>query len=385
MPVWHEATKRWRESGDLVVLGLTQEQHPERCRLFAQWHGIQWPIVWDPLNTTGSKVVPRFIAIDEHGVVRDVRARPKTLEAFMGKTFKAPAEVSLAAKDQVGALSPPIDATSTGVQKALSRLLWKRGEDPTPAIDSLQKTLAGTDDAALRFRLGVAYRMRHDSGFAQPGDFRRALEHWRGALRARPDQYIWRRRIQQYGPQLDKPYPFYSWIETARRAVTARGETPVTLPVPLSGAERVAPRAEPGAVGAAPDPGAKIPVDKAGLVRCDTAIAWHTTSGKTSARLHLTFRPDATKKGHWNNGAGPLHVWLEAPKDWTLERQLLTHPVPAAEVSSEPRVLDVEVLAPRGRGSGTLKGYALYAVCEDVDGQCLYLRQELQIEVGRPK
>ena len=30
--VWHEAAKPWRASGRLVVLGIAQEQHRERCR-----------------------------------------------------------------------------------------------------------------------------------------------------------------------------------------------------------------------------------------------------------------------------------------------------------------------------------------------------------------
>ena len=65
MPVWHENTKALRAAGKLAVVGITQEQHAERCRLFAQWHQIDWPILWDPFNLTESKVVPRFTLIDE--------------------------------------------------------------------------------------------------------------------------------------------------------------------------------------------------------------------------------------------------------------------------------------------------------------------------------
>lgn len=73
MPVWHEGTQRWRENKDLVVIGITQEQHPDRCQLFAQWQGFEWPILWDPLNLTGSNLVPALFAIDEYGIVRGNR------------------------------------------------------------------------------------------------------------------------------------------------------------------------------------------------------------------------------------------------------------------------------------------------------------------------
>ena len=69
MPVWHEATKQLVEDGKLVVLGVVQEQHPDRCRLFAQWKGIDWPILHDVLNLVGPDAVPIYIAIDEHGPV----------------------------------------------------------------------------------------------------------------------------------------------------------------------------------------------------------------------------------------------------------------------------------------------------------------------------
>ena len=43
--------------------------------------------------------------------------------------------------------------------------------------------------------------------------------------------------MQQYGPRLDKPYPFYDWVETAREEIRARGETPSPLRVEPAGAE----------------------------------------------------------------------------------------------------------------------------------------------------
>ena len=88
MPVWHEATRGWVNQGRLVLLGVTQEQHADRCRLFAQWKRFDWPILHDPINLLEAPAVPIVVAIDEHGIVRAVGPHPETLEAdFLDKTF----------------------------------------------------------------------------------------------------------------------------------------------------------------------------------------------------------------------------------------------------------------------------------------------------------
>ena len=88
MPVWHEATREWVKQGRLVLLGVTQEQHADRCRLFAQWKRFDWPILHDPINLLEAPAVPIVVAIDEHGIVRAVRPRPEKFEAeFLDKTF----------------------------------------------------------------------------------------------------------------------------------------------------------------------------------------------------------------------------------------------------------------------------------------------------------
>ena len=56
-----------------------------------------------------------------------------------------------------------------------------------------------------------------------------AIDAWTKALSLNTDQYIWRRRIQQYGPRLEKPYDFYSWVKQARKEIEERREKPVKL------------------------------------------------------------------------------------------------------------------------------------------------------------
>ncbi|MCA9184416.1 MAG: hypothetical protein R3E01_09840 [Pirellulaceae bacterium] len=47
--------------GQLVLLGVTQEQHPDRCQLFAQWKEFDWPILHDPTNWMESTAVPTVV------------------------------------------------------------------------------------------------------------------------------------------------------------------------------------------------------------------------------------------------------------------------------------------------------------------------------------
>ena len=76
------------KQGRLVLLGVTQEQHADRCRLFAQWKQFDWPILHDPINLLEAPAVPIVVAIDEHGIVRAIRPRPETFETeFLDKTF----------------------------------------------------------------------------------------------------------------------------------------------------------------------------------------------------------------------------------------------------------------------------------------------------------
>ena len=112
------------------------------------------------------------------------------------------------------------------------------------AISNYQEAIKiSPDEASLHFRLGVALRRRYEeyqgksTNHGQSNDFRAAVESWGRALELDPNPYIFRRRIQQYGPRLDKPYPFYDWIPLARKEITARGDHPVDLRVEPSGAE----------------------------------------------------------------------------------------------------------------------------------------------------
>jgi len=54
---------------------------------------------------------------------------------------------------------------------------------------------------------------------------------------------------------------------------------------------------------------------------------------------------------------------------------------PPEAVSQETRHLEFEVKADKRAEPSALRGYALYYVCEDVDGTCLYRRQDISMEL----
>lgn len=398
-------TRELREQGKLVVLGVTQEQHPDRCRLFAQWQGIDWPILHDPINVLGLRAVPWPVAIDEHGVVRVVRARPEDfVTEFMNSTFEAPAVEARPARvgltDASAAAPAPLkDGAGRGARVAFGESIllggaaYRLGQSRDllgEAIDAYGGIEDVANDASAQFSLGVALRMRYDTPFRRPGDFQAAIDAWQRALEIDPNHYIYRRRIQQYGPRLDKPYPFYDWVEAARAAVAARGETPAALGAEPVAAELARPTRrfavsdlERGAGG---DPGGKIQRDTKELIALETVVVRGTTDrGKVAAQVHLTFRPRPAARGHWNNEAEPLRVWLDEVEEGRLSSDYLEfdNPVSAA-TSDETRTLSFELALPpdpSASGSIRLSGYALYNTCEGKDGVCRFLRRDIQIEV----
>ena len=106
-----------------------------------------------------------------------------------------------------------------------------------------------------------------------------------------------------------------------------------------------------------------------------------------AARIHLVFRPNLEIDAHWNNEAEDLVFWIDPPTGWRVDRRASSVPNPPQPVSEEVRRLELEVRSPEGwSGIAVLSGYALYYVCEGVEGTCLYRRQdvELRLEAASP-
>ncbi len=399
MPVWHEKTQQWVRQGKLVLLGVTQEQHPQRCRLFAQWHRLDWPILHDPINVMQTRAVPIVVAIDEHGIVRSVRPNLQTFETeFLNRDFppegaKPAAAAPKPSPGDLDALRRRAELLSkNGSGKAWRDLadalaLWGGIERVDETIDAYHRAVqVAPNDGHAEFRLGVGYRMRYESTHRQATDFQAAVDHWGKARAIDPNQYIWRRRIEQYGPRLIKPYPFYDWVETAVREIAARGERPIELPVGLAGAEIAHPSrrftAEQREM-KSPDPEGRIHRDLQRLITAEVAVVPPRIKPGDAARVHITLRPTAGSTAHWNNEAPqPLRLWVDVPPGWQVERRLLSAPPSRQPETSEPRHLEFEVLSPAdARGTTKLSAYALYYVCEDTGGTCQFLRQDIPIAV----
>ncbi len=394
MPGWHAGTKALEEAGKVRTVGLIQEQHPDRCALFMQWKRMDFPIMVDPLNLLGVSAVPITLFIDEAGVVRAINPRSTdALEEFVSAAPATP-EPGNAQEFDASAIGDRGDTLDPVRRKALRNAMAGVGnpdfrDNAIGLLGSVTKN--DPDDAASHFRRGVMYRMRYDSEHRKAGDFAKAVAHWARALELDPNQYIWRRRIQQYGPRLDKPYPFYDWVATAREEIRARGEEPVAIAVEPSGSEFAQPMrqwAQSEAAAEEPDPERRIIRDTKGLIEIESVVVPATTSrGGAAYRVHVLMRANAKLDAHWNNEVEPTVVWFDPPEGWAVDQRLVSPPMPSGSAVSdelrrvEAEVRDGEAGVDGGEASGPRKlgGHVLYYVCEGADGTCLYLRQDFEI------
>ena len=397
------------------MLGIIQEQHAERCRLFAQWKQFDWPIVQDPINKLGLAAVPIVVEVDAKGVTRAVNPSVESVLASLGSQPLNPKSTPRTLKPDMQLLTSTAkreDSTSAWTELGDALVLWdgSRSESLEKAVEAYRRAAKlSPEQAAISFRLGVTHRMLYDIesprratttrtlspissiGFPAAAEntqsrnhFRMAVDHWGDALGVEPNQYIYRRRIQQYGPRLIKPYPFYNWVEQARADIRARGEVPLKLSVEPSGAEVALPTRElviSDREKKSPDPHGRIHRDTLGIVRSEVVAVPARVRPGQSARIHVSFRLDGDS--HWNNESDPLVFWIDLPQGWKADRQWFSSNQPREPESSEERTLEFEVQLPPSASPGevTLQAYALYYVCESRRGACLYLRKDVAIRV----
>jgi hypothetical protein len=391
VPGWHDATTEWREAGQLQTAGIVLEQHPDRARLFMQWKQLDWPLAVEPFNLLAFTAVPRTFWLDEHGVVRMIHPGLDEIEMvrseFIERSFDPPASEAETV-DLRPALEGEAPTTASGwLDRAQALAQWGGVDALDAAVEAAEASVALEGNDRAHFAAGVIARMRYDSPARQAGDFARAAEHWATALEVGPNNYIWRRRLQQYGPRLDKPYPFFDWVHTAREEIRARGEEPLPLAVEPGGAEFAEP-AEAFVVAASdrgePDADGRIDRDEEGLVASEATSIPPSVAPGDALRMHVTLRPDAAAGAHWNNEMGPTQLWVEAPDGWEVDEPLLEVPLPPEETSDEPRSFEFELRAPSGASAGATEvgAYALYFVCDDATGVCMYRRQDIPLEIA---
>ena len=386
--MWHEATKELQAEGKVKMVGIIPEQHPDRTRLFMQWKHMDWPIFLDSANLMAATRVPITLLIDEFGVIRSVRPQVEDLDHFLASAYQ---ETTLQTQAEMPDFEQLEKATQQGTVRSWREYadavsLWGNSTEISGAIEAYIKALEKEPEhGPTHFHLGVAYRKGYDSDHRQPVDFQKAVEHWGKALDIDPNQYIWRRRIQQYGPRLDKPYSFYDWVREARREIMARGEMPAQLLVEPGGAEFAYPSESFESTKTAqvePDPRGRIFRDEKDFIQVETTLVPSALAAGESARVHLVFRPNPEVKAHWNNEADGLVLWVDPAEGWEVDHSYWTVANPPEVLSQEVRVIEFELRSPeKPEGSMTLPVYALYYVCEDIDGTCLYRRQDIPLQV----
>ena len=138
-----------------------------------------------------------------------------------------------------------------------------------------------------------------------------------------------------------------------------------------------------------PDVGGRISRDERGFVDIESTVVPGSVEPGSAVRVHLAFRPDESIKAHWNNEVEDLTVWISPPPDWEVDDAYHSTPNPPTTLSRETRRIELELKSGDAVATGVVEvqGYALYDVCEDVKGTCLYRRQDFAIplEVRPPR
>ena len=160
------------------MVGIIEEQHPDRARLFMQWKEMHWPILVDSLNLLGVDVVPITLAVDEYGIIRAINPEPKTIErTFLNQTYLKPAQILSQAPRSNTDLGKLQAATQSGSAEswrtyADALVLWGEGHRLGEAVVAYQRALEKEPKhEPTVFRLGVTFRKRYDSGERHRNDF----------------------------------------------------------------------------------------------------------------------------------------------------------------------------------------------------------------------
>ncbi len=366
--MWQEALQPYVEARRVQVIGIVQEQHPARAALYRQWRGFDWPLYVDALNLLDHRSVPMVYGLDEAGGIVSRMRRPSEMEDFLARpAIEVPRTASGTHPGTGLALPHPLAGDALLHAGKLDEAIASYAAEPAA-------------DARARFRLGVATLRRSESPAGKPTDAQAATVAWGEALAADPGQYIWRRRLQQYGPTLTKPYNMYGWIAQARAEIRERGEEPLPLVAEPRGSEILGRGDEAGGEMEDFDPKAGLPRDGEGLVQLRTQVTPARVKPGTRARVRVELR---VGDAWWNNETEPLRLFASTSEAWEIPAGRFHHPTPTdgpAE-SREVRVLEFEVAVPEDAKAGAreVTGYLAYNICEDEGGVCSLLRQDFTV------
>jgi len=172
----------------------------------------------------------------------------------------------------------------------------------------------------------------------------------------------------------------FGWVEQARREIRARGEEPVPLSVEPRGSELIGRGPVPTVQLVEADPKGEVPRDEDGLATIETIVTPPRVQPGQRVRVRLVFRVGSA---YWNNEADPIAVHVKPPAGVTFAEGTFSYPVPERAETREPRILEFELAIGRDAepGAHSVPGYALYNVCKDEGGVCLFLRRDFATTV----
>ena len=391
--MWQKAVKEHVDAGEMVAIGVVQEQHPDRTLLYRQWRELDWPIAVDSLGTLEYvKAVPIPMGIDEMGIVQYARFQPRQLDEFLKTEYEKldiPDDYNRAeipAIEKLRALAEERNTAEAWRELGEATFNFGSADELSLAAAALEKSIELDPGRGQgHFALGAVLRRRYESSHRHAGDQQAAIAQWGAAMEINPNQYIWRRRIQQYGPRLNKPYNFYFWIAQARKEITARGEEPLALTIEPMGSEIAARSGGDDESALQPvrnlDPEGRIDRDSKNLIGIETMVTPAKVKPGKMVRVRVTFRPNEKTHPLWNNEVDDLLMWVGVEGDLELGERHLSFLNPEQPETHEIRQLEFELAidAAAGKQSVRLPAYALYYVCEDEGGVCYYLRHDFEV------
>ncbi|MFQ5500861.1 MAG: hypothetical protein ACE5EQ_01005 [Phycisphaerae bacterium] len=353
---WRAETRSLVKGGKLVLLGVMQEQHRDRCRLFAQWQKLDFPILHDALNLAGVTKLPTVVAVDEHGIIRAIDPAPETLQKeFVNKKFpKAKRRNRRAPVLELP--NPKFTRRIAGESRQIKEqrehgdalVLGGIPQQIDEALNAYEQALRiAPEDAASFFRLGVTRRIRYDSPQRQPGDFQAAINAWIRAAQIDRKNQVYQGRVHQYGVCLEKPSTMYAWIGKARREIADRGEKPIRLEVEPIAAERAKPRKKfKSAKSDPPETASATNVqDGQGLIDVETVVVRGIRrKDRRFARILLVFRPTVD---HWDNREGVLRVRIDPPNGIRVSKRVIKLARSDLSGLDTSRTVDFEVKMPK--------------------------------------
>ena len=169
------------------MVGIIQEQHADRCKLFMQWKRMDWPIMVDSLNLLEVTAVPLTFLIDEHGMIKARPRRPSEVEAWLeepaseGQAPISTARTTMPTEEDFRAQSAATENGNfeTWMNFANDLFMWAGDNHVQHAVMAYERAAKiDPDNPLVDFRLGVSFRRGFDVESHDHADFQRAVEHW---------------------------------------------------------------------------------------------------------------------------------------------------------------------------------------------------------------